>query len=248
MALANWTYWALVGATLSTAAFRMTAVWMLSRWRPQGPARRSGTRPLVRFGADLTLVGVVYALSRGCDSLLIGRYLGSDAVGLYSRATALLTRPLERVMAPVYTVIVPALSRLQSEPDRYRRAFVRAFEGLAIAAFFLGGLLFPLASLLVRVILGDKWHAAAPIFAALTFALVYLPLAAGASWLCTSQGTRKGSFGECLCRRRSDDLRLPNRPTIWDHWRRDRIFQFKFAGGTSGDVLHGWSKRTCGYS
>jgi O-antigen/teichoic acid export membrane protein len=188
MALMNWGYWSLVGATLSTSALRATAVWTLSRWRPQRPAARSGTRPLVRFGADLTLVGVVWAVSRGCDSVLIGRYLGSDALGLYSRATALLTRPLERLMSPVYTVIVPALSRLQSEPDRYRNAFAQVFEGLAIGAFFLAGLLLPLANLLVRVILGAKWDAAAPIFAALTLTVIYFPLASATSWLYTSQG------------------------------------------------------------
>src|SRR5262249_46778864 len=145
-------------------------------------------RPLVRFGADLTLVGVVYALSRGCDSLLIGRYLGSDAVGLYSRSTALLTRPLDRLMAPIYTVIVPALSLLQSEPERYRSAFLQVYEGLAIAAFVLAGLLFSLADVVVKVILGSQWDAAAPIFSALTFAFVYLPLATATSWLYTSQG------------------------------------------------------------
>jgi O-antigen/teichoic acid export membrane protein len=188
MALADWGYWSLVGATLSTSTFRLTTVWGLSRWRPQRPSRRSGTRPLVRFGADLTLVGVVYALSRGTDSLLIGRYIGTDAVGLYSRATALVTRPLERLMAPIYNVIVPALSRLQGQPDRYRGAFLHVFEVLAIMAFFLAGLLFPLANLVIRVILGDKWDAAAPIFAALTFSFISVPLATATSWLCTSQG------------------------------------------------------------
>jgi PST family polysaccharide transporter len=188
MALTNWGYWSLVGATLSTSAFRIAVVWTVSGWHPQRPVLNSGTRPLVRFGADLTLVGVVYAFSRGCDSLLIGRFLGSDAVGLYSRATALLTRPLELAMGPIYTVIVPALSRLQSEPERYRRAYLQMFEGLAIGAFLLSGLLFPMAEQLVRVVLGAKWMAAASIFQALTLAFVHLPLATATSWLYTSQG------------------------------------------------------------
>jgi len=85
-------------------------------------------------------------------------------------------------------VMVPALSRLRSEPLRYRAAFVQVFEGLAIAGFFVAGLLFPLANVVVRVILGDNWEAAGPIFAALTFAFVHLPLATATSWLYTSQG------------------------------------------------------------
>ena len=188
MAFTGWGYWSLVGTTLSTLSLRIAAAWTLLPWRPQRPVRGSGMRPLVRFGANLTLVGVLYALSRGCDSLLIGRFLGSDAVGLYSRATVLLTRPLERMMAPVYTVIVPALSRLQNEPSRYRTVFIHIFEGLAITTFFLTGLLFPSAGLLITVILGDKWDAAAPIFAALTFAAAYLLLGTATSWLFTSQG------------------------------------------------------------
>lgn len=188
MAFTGWGYWSLVGATLTSSTVKMIAVWMASGWRPQRLARDVGTRPLVRFGADLTLVGVIYAVSRGCDNLLIGKFLGSDAVGLYSRATALLTRPLERLMAPAYTVIVPALSRLQNDPQRYRSAYIRVFEGLAILCFLLAGLLFPVASAVVRIVLGPQWEAAAPIFGALTLAFLSFPLAAATSWLYTSQG------------------------------------------------------------
>lgn len=188
MALTGWGYWALVGTTLSTAAFRVTAIWTVSQWRPQAPVRRSGTRPLVRFGADLTLVGVVYAFARGSDNLLIGRFLGSEAVGLYSRATALLNRPIDRLTSPIYAVIVPVLSRLQTEPDRYRLAFLQVFEGLAIGGFIFAGLFLPLAHPTVSVVLGHRWEGAAPVFAALTVAAIYLPLSNSTSWLYTSQG------------------------------------------------------------
>jgi O-antigen/teichoic acid export membrane protein len=191
MALLNWGYWSLVGATLATAALRVTAVWAVSEWRPQKPMRRSGTRPLVRFGADLTLVGIIYGFSRGFDVLLIGRFLGSDSVGLYSRASALLTRPIERLLTPIQAVIVSALSRLQTQPDRYRRAYLRVFEGLAIFGFIFTGLFLPLAHPVVAVMLGPQWEAAAPIFAGLSVAAVYLPLASATSWIYTSQGRSK---------------------------------------------------------
>lgn len=188
MALNGWGYWSLVGATLSTSVIRATAVWVLSPWRPQRFASRSGTRPLLKFGADLTLVGVIYALSRGCDSILIGRYLGSDALGVYSRGIALITRPLDRLIAPLYAVLVPALSRLQAEPERYRKVFLQMFEALAIGAFALAGLLLAAAPLLVVVILGDRWTAASPILAALSPAVIHILLGSATSWLYTSQG------------------------------------------------------------
>jgi polysaccharide transporter, PST family len=188
MALMRCGYWSLVGLNLSTAAVRLIAAWATSPWRPQAFRRQSGTSALVRFGADLTLVGVFYSVARSSDSILIGRFLGPTAVGLYSRATALLTRPLEQLITPIYSVVVPALSRLQSQPDRYRRAFLQVFEGLVIVGCLFTGLFLPLAHPLVAVVLGQKWEGAAPIFAALTIAAVYLPISTATSWLYTSQG------------------------------------------------------------
>ena len=203
MALLDFGYWSLVGATVSTGALRTIAIMAVARWRPQRPTKRSGTRPLVRFGADLTLVGVLYWFARGSDTLLLGRFVGSEAVGLYSRATALLTRPMERLTSTITSVIVPALSRLQSEPDRYRQAFLLVFEGLAIIGFVFTGLFLPLAHPVVAVMFGQQWEAAAPIFAALTVAAIYLPLSNATSWLYTSQGRGRDllltvSVGACV--------------------------------------------------
>ena len=188
MAWLNWRYWSLVAATLSTAAFRVVAMWTCCGWRPQRPTRGAETRPLVKFGADLTLVGLLYALARGADNLLIGRYLGAEAVGFYSRAAALLSKPLDRLIGPVFAVIVPALSRLQKDPDRYRTGFLQVFEGLAIGGFVFTGVLLPLARPVVICVLGQKWDPVTPIFAVLVVAALFVPLTTATSWLYTSQG------------------------------------------------------------
>ena len=70
----------------------------------------------------------MYSLARGADNLLIGRFFGAAAVGLYTRGSILLLRPLEQLMIPIYTVLVPTLSRMQGQPDRYRRTFLQVFE------------------------------------------------------------------------------------------------------------------------
>jgi len=188
MALLNCGYWSLIGVALATPALKVVAAWSVWPWRPQAPRRRCGTRSLVSFGADLTLVGIFYSLSRESDGLLIGRSFGSEAVGLYSRASVLLTRPLEQLIAPLSSVVVPALSRLQAQPERYRRIFLQVFEGLAIAGCLFTGLFLPLAEPLTTAILGQKWQAASPIFAALTVAALYVPLSSATSWLYISQG------------------------------------------------------------
>lgn len=123
--------------------------------------------------------------------MLLGRFYGADAVGLYSRAMALLMRPLEQFLSPISTVFVPVLSRLQSDPERYRRAFLQINEAIAVIGFLFTGLVLALAHPITLVLLGPKWESAAAVFGAFVLAALYSPLSITATWLFTSQGRGK---------------------------------------------------------
>lgn len=188
MAWQGWGYWSLVALQLVPCVVRIPATGWFSRWRPSRPSRGQGTLRLIGFGANLTVAGFLYSFARGLDSLLVARIYGTDAVGIYSRASALLMRPVEQLVQPAYSVMVPALSRLCDDAERYRRMFLQVFSVMALAGCIFTGLFLPLAKPVTLVILGDKWVAVAPIFAALSVAAIYFPLSAAASWLFTSQG------------------------------------------------------------
>jgi PST family polysaccharide transporter len=181
-------YWSLVAMQLSTAGISLALTWWASGWRPSLPSRRSGTRPLLQFGAHLTASQMVSRLAWGSDSLLIGRVHGAEALGLYSRASVLLMRPLEQVMSPIGSVLVPVLSRVRSDPERYKRIFLQVYETVAVFTFPGTALLFALARPLVLLLLGPGWEGAVPLFAGFTLAAIYIPLAFATSWLFTSQG------------------------------------------------------------
>jgi O-antigen/teichoic acid export membrane protein len=186
--------WSLVGMNLTTAIMGCVLTWTLSRWRPQLPARRSGTRPLLSFGVNMAASGFIYTLAQGTDGLLIGRFYGSDALGLYSRGAALLTRPLEQCFSTLNTVFVPALSRLQDQPERYRRAFLQAYEAIGLVSFPFTALFLALARPITLVVLGPKWEKAAIIFASFTLVALFFPLYNVSSWLFSTQGRGRDSL------------------------------------------------------
>jgi O-antigen/teichoic acid export membrane protein len=188
MAARGYGYWSLVGSSLSMEITGLLLTWSVSHWRPALPTRRSGVGPLLSFGAHRTAGDLLTAFARGSDVLLIGRFYGASSVGLYSRASLLLTRPLEQLLGPINAVFVPALSRLQSQPERYRSTFLRLYEAIALTAFFFAGLLLALAHPLTLVLLGPKWGQAAVIFGGFTVAAIAIPLANASTWLLTSQG------------------------------------------------------------
>ena len=146
------------------------------------------------FGAHRTAGDFILFLARSSDNLLIGRFYGAAAVGLYSRASALLVRPLEQFLSPINAVFIPALSRLQSHPARYRSTFMRLYEAIAVIGFLFTGLCLALARPLTLVLLGPKWQQAAVIFAGFTIAALCIPLANASAWLFTSQGRGRDLF------------------------------------------------------
>jgi PST family polysaccharide transporter len=188
MAWLGYRYWALVASNVVTVAVTVPLTWCAIPWWPQLPSRGSGTGALVRFGTSMAGGGFIYSLAKGADNLLVGRFYGADSVGLYSRAAALLNRPLDQLLLPISSVFVPALSRLQTQPERYRRTFLRVYESMALLSFFSTGLLFALSRPLTLVVLGPRWEKAAVIFAAFTAAALSAPVARAASWLFISQG------------------------------------------------------------
>ena len=203
MALSGYGYWALVGATVMQVAIRLVLAWLISGWRPQLPSRNTQTWHLLSFGANITAGSLINSLARGLDNLLIGRFFGAAAVGLYSRASILLIRPLEQFTMPINAVLIPALSRVQTEPERYRRTFLRVYEAMALISFLFTGLLLALARPLTLVVLGPKWEQAAPIFAGFSIAALCIPLAGASTWLFQTQGRGKdwlfsSLLGSCI--------------------------------------------------
>ena len=194
MAFRGYSYWSLVASSLATEIMSLLLTWSVSSWRPQLPTRGSGIGPLVSFGFHRAAGDFILFVARGTDNLLIGRVYGSAAVGLYSRASALLLAPLQQLLLPINAVFMPALCRLQSQPARYRSTFLRLYETIALASFVFSGLFLALARPITLVLLGPKWEQAAVIFAGFTVAAFCVPLANASAWLFISQGRGREMF------------------------------------------------------
>jgi O-antigen/teichoic acid export membrane protein len=181
-------YWALVAQQLTSALACLVLTWSISKWRPNLPKKNSGMRPLISFGAHLTIADFIGRFSVNTDSVLIGKFFGPVSLGLYTRASVLLARPLEQVMTPINAVMDPVLARLQSDPERYRRTYMRTFDALALIIFTFSAICFALSKPMVLVILGHKWTDVIPLFSAYAAVAVTGPLGAVVTWLYQSQG------------------------------------------------------------
>lgn len=155
--------WAIVAQYVATAAVAVVLIWTLSPWRPHLLFSFRSLRDLGGFG--LTLFGsrlLSYANLNG-DNLLIGRFLGSRALGIYSFSYSVMFTPIVRIEAPIMQVVYPAYARLQSDHPRLGLAWLRSKR---MAAALQAPLFFAIAVEapdLVSVVFGEKWRGAVPV-------------------------------------------------------------------------------------
>ena len=193
-ALLNLGVWALVIQNLAAALTLCSLNWWNSEFRPSWPRRAKGLRPLVRFGVHQTGTQFLTAITRNIDNILIGRFLGSATLGLYDRAFQLMMLPSSQLNYPLTSAVVPALSRLQHDPDAYRRLYRSACEVVAALAFSLAVFTAAAAPAMVAVLLGPNWDGVAPVLRALAPCGLLVSLNTGTAWVYQSLGRSDRQF------------------------------------------------------
>lgn len=186
--------WALVVRQLSRPALQAVATWMLSPWKPSR-YRAANVRELLRVGTQVSGFQLLNFCERNLDSVLVGRFAGPLELGFYTRAYEVMRAPLNLVNAPTAVVVIPALSRLAFDAERYRALYTAVTRLLLLATIPLAPLLIAAADPVLPWVLGPQWSGAVPLVRWLCAGLLIKPLVFTSSWLFVSQGRT----AELLC-------------------------------------------------
>lgn len=180
--------WSLVGQTLTQTAVRVVMMWGQSSWRPALSFDVSAIRELMRFGGHLMGFGALMYWAMNVNKLVIGRWMGSAALGIYSLADKLMRLPFFNISDVTTTVMFPALSSIQHEPDAVRRAYLRGSRMIALLTFPMMIALGVLAEPAVLVVYGSKWRESIVVLQLLCCAGIVLATYNTSGWLFLSQG------------------------------------------------------------
>lgn len=191
-------YWALVAMTVALPLTTTIGVWCATRWIPGPPRRKTGIRSMVRFGGTVTVTGLAFYLANNLDKVLLGRFWGVDALGLYGRAYQLINIPTTNLNSAAGEVAFSALSRLQDDPVRRRSYFLKGFSlvlGMTMPITIACALF---ANDVIVALLGPKWREAAPIFRLMVPTIFVLSIANPLAWLLLASGRIKRQFQMCM--------------------------------------------------
>lgn len=193
-------YWAIVLLYLVQASLGAILPWLFLSWTPGRPSRDCGVGSMLAYGGNLSAFRVLNYWGRKSDDLLIGLAWGAGPLGLYTKAYQLLLLPISQLNAPLTNVAVPALSRLQREPEQYRDFYRKALGTVAAVGMPVIAVLLAVSNPLVTALLGSQWTEAVPIFQALGVAAFLGVTNVATGWVYTSLGhvgrqLRWGLFG-----------------------------------------------------
>jgi PST family polysaccharide transporter len=191
LARLGYRHWALVAGVLSSALAGTLLTFLSCPWIPCRMRRGTGVRDMLRFGGHLTAFNCVNYFSRNADNILIGKYIGADALGLYARAYSLFMLPIGQIRTPLEQVALPGLSSLRNEPERYLRYYRRFLDIVASLTLPVTMYCAVEAHFLVPLLLGPQWLGAVPVFRILAIAGFIQPVLSTAGPVMISHGYSK---------------------------------------------------------
>lgn len=151
--------WSLVIGQYAQMGTGLVLSWAFVSWRPDlRLASVAMWRELVAYGRHIFVSTSILRLGEyAADSLIIGRGLGTAALGQYRYAFRVASLPFYALLAGAAYVIFPAFARIAGDFERLRRAFMTSLRWMTAVAFPAGLILIPLGPPLVVTVFGDVW-------------------------------------------------------------------------------------------
>ena len=183
LALGGYGYWALVAAAIALPAATTLSAWTATWWIPGRPKWDAAIRSMLRFGGTVTVNGVISYMTYSFDKFIIGRVWGASALGYYSVASQLINTPTSNLNMALGGVTFSALSRLQNDPVRFRRYFLKGYALNVTMTLPITIFAAIFAQDIVLVVLGENWIAAAGIFQLLAPAVLFFGIVNPLAWV-----------------------------------------------------------------
>ena len=203
LALYGLRYWALVFGMIVTAFVTVGLTFFFCPWVPGKFHRVSGVMDMLKFGGHLTAHNFIGYFARNADNILIGKYIDVDALGLYTKAYSLFMLPVSQIRQPITQVFMPVLSSLKKQPERYIKYYQRLIDIMASLIIPIAIYCIIEADFLIRILLGNQWIGAVPVFRILSICGVIQSISGTRGLVMLSHGfSRKtlifGSVNGCL--------------------------------------------------
>lgn len=175
-------YWSLIIGQIVSSATATFISYVIAPYRPR--LRFRGSEAILRFSIWMALSRVISTVNLQSDRFLLGHILGKPLLGQYTVGSDMASIVTYSLAAPIMQTMFGGFSRLQTDTQRIREAFLRGQQLLVFILLPLGFGLSIVSDRLVPALLGPNWDTAvivvvwlAPVISLQTLYLPMLSLA-----------------------------------------------------------------------
>jgi O-antigen/teichoic acid export membrane protein len=166
----------------------------MARWRPRLRVSRRALHQVAGFSFGLFGYKVVAYWARALDRIFIGRYIGADGLGLYTRAYTLMMLPSSQLSEAVAHPIFRAMSSIQDDRERVKRMHLRVVMMLTFVGYPIIVGLAVVAKPFILTLYGAAWTGVIPIYTILCWVSLVHMLTSTSGWLFNAQGRTDQTF------------------------------------------------------
>jgi len=176
VALSGGGVWALVTQQVAAPLIGGVAIWVAVGWRPRFHFQHSHIAEIKDFTTGVLGFNILNFFGRNIDYLLIGRFLTSADLGMYTLAYRLMRYPTQFLSSAASQTLFPVFSRMQEDRERINSSYLRVARTISLVAMPVMVGMAITANDFVLVLFGPKWAAVAPLLAFLALAGVLQPV------------------------------------------------------------------------
>ncbi len=184
--------WSLVIEQALGSIVRWIGVWAILRpWKVSLHINFDEARSILKFGSQVVLGNVLGTILDRFDDFWVGTFIGSTALGYYSRACDLTQYPERILSSPISSVFISAYAAMQDKRHELSKLFKHSSNFLIRTGLLICVVLLTTTPELVKLVFTSRWLPIVPIFRLMTIYIVLDPIYINCSTLLVGIGRPK---------------------------------------------------------
>lgn len=158
LAWSGYGYWSLVYGTLAGSLVGSIILWIQSPWRPSFTIDFRVAKEMLNFGFMVSIEAVVGWVHHYFDNALVGHFLGTVELGLYSLGYRVVMMVMTFCISPFISVGYSSFSSLQNNQDELRAAYINLTKLVGLICIPVSFGIASTATPITHCIFGAKWN------------------------------------------------------------------------------------------
>ena len=187
-ALLGFGAYSLIYGYIAGHVIAVVAYWWQQPWRPSFRFEFAHSSELLSYGMGIVSLNVVAAILANIDYLLVGRYLGVVALGIYTLSFRIPELIIKEFCGNVAKVVFPLYTRLRDDLSKLSEGFLATLRYIAMFTIPAAIGLALIARPFVLTLFSEKWSGAISVIPAISLYTLFRSLTFNAGDVYKAQG------------------------------------------------------------